>query len=94
VCPATALRHLGWRGSYKGRRLTRQRERILSMLSEPRLLRRLPSPIRRRAIEDAGGDALDCIIVALATSAALRDISLGRAKAKEDCLEGQVFFKL
>jgi Protein of unknown function (DUF429) len=92
VCPASALRHFGWRGSYKGPQLRSQRRRILALLSEARLLKALPSSIAERAIDNSGGDALDSIIAALATARALRE--LGRGAPIEGCLEGQVFFKL
>jgi len=92
VCPASALRHFGWRGSYKGSSFRAQRRSILAMLSEAGLLKSPPSPIAERAIADPGGDALDSIIAALAAATALREVSSG--DCEEGCLEGRVYFKL
>ncbi len=92
ICPASALRRFGWRGSYKGRGLGDQRRLILSRLIEARLLRPLPAALEERVVENAGGDALDSILAALATLAALSDISGGLGAG--DPLEGRVYFRL
>jgi hypothetical protein len=92
TCPASALRHFGWRGSYKGPGLRDQRRRILARLIEAGLLRALPSPLERRVLENAGGDALDSIIAALAAAASLQEIVAGGGDG--DLLEGRVYFRL
>jgi hypothetical protein len=92
TCPASALRHFGWRGSYKGPGLSDQRRKILSKLTAARLLRPLPASIAKRVIADSGGDALDSVIAALATAAALGDIGAGDGGG--DPLEGRVYFRL
>jgi hypothetical protein len=92
TCPASALRHFGWRGSYKGAALADQRRRILRGLTKRSLLRPLPRSLQRRVVDDPGGDALDSIIAALATSRALGDITPGQGDG--DALEGRVYYRL
>src|SRR5262249_55316232 len=92
TCPASALRHFGWRGSYKGAALGDQRRRILKALQEAGLLNALPRFLSARVVEDAGGDALDSIIAALATGRALRDLAIGLGGG--DRLEGRVYYGL
>ena len=92
TCPASALRHFGWRGSYQGAALGASRRRILQSLMEASLLRPLPRALQKRVVGDSGGDALDSIIAALATSQALADIADGRGDG--DALEGRVYFRL
>jgi hypothetical protein len=92
TCPASALRHFGWRGSYKGAGLADQRRRILGGLTEARLLRPLRPSLQKRVIDDSGGDALDSMIAAMATSQALADIAAGRGVG--DVLEGRVYYCL
>ncbi|HEY8015268.1 MAG TPA: DUF429 domain-containing protein, partial [Dongiaceae bacterium] len=92
TCPASALRHFGWRGSYKGAALGDQRRRILRSLMEAGLLRPLPRSMQKLVANDPGGDALDSIIAAMATSQALADIACGRGDG--DALEGRVYYCL
>jgi len=92
TCPASALQHFGWRGSYKGAALSNQRQRILRSLTEAGLLRPLPRSIQKLVANDPGGDALDSIIAAMATSQALADIAYGRGDG--DALEGRVYYCL
>ena len=92
TCPASALKDLGWRGSYKGTSLADGRRRILRSLTEGGLLRPLPRPLEKLVIDDPGGDALDSVIAALATSKALTDIACGRGEG--DMLEGRVYYCL
>ena len=51
-----------------------------------------PPEIQHRVIENSGGDALDSILAAAATAAALREIEAGRGGG--DALEGRVYFKV
>jgi hypothetical protein len=92
TCPASALKHFGWRGSYKGAAFSTTRRRILRRLTEAGLLAPLPRSIQSRVAENAGGDALDTIIAALATAQALGDIDAGRGAGDE--LEGRVYYYL
>ena len=92
TCPASALRHFGWRGSYKGAALGDQRRQILRRLTEAGLLRPLPRTLQKLVIDDPGSDALDSIIAALATSQALGDLAAGRGDG--DVLEGRVYYCL
>jgi hypothetical protein len=91
TCPASVLKHLGWRGSYKGGTLKRQRQEILQFLTDRSSLRPLSIPLQRRVVDDPGGDALDSIIAALATAAALDEITDGGDSG--DPLEGRVYFR-
>ena len=92
TCPASALKHLGWRGSYKGAGFKDARRQILRRLSATQLLARLPRSLQERVVEDMGGDALDSIIAALATARVLSDIDAGDNGGDE--LEGRVYFRL
>jgi hypothetical protein len=92
TCPASALKHFGWRGSYKGAAFNGARRQILRRLSEAGVLAPLPQSLQRRVVGDTGGDALDSIIAALATARALRDINAGDGGCDE--LEGRVYFRL
>jgi hypothetical protein len=92
TCPASVLKHLAWRGSYKGRAFRAQRRRILRWLQELGLLQPLSAGLQRRVVEDAGGDALDSILAALAAAAVLRKIAAGSAAG--DPIEGRVYFRL
>ena len=92
TCPASALKHLGWRGGYKGAGFKDARRQILQRLSAAQLLARLPRSLQERVVEDMGGDALDSIIAALATARALGDIDAGDSGG--DVLEGRVYFRL
>jgi hypothetical protein len=89
TCPASALRHFGWKGSYKGVSLRDQRRRIVRGLTEARLLCPLSRSMQKLVVDDPGGDAIDSIIAAMATSQALADITCGRGDG--DPLEGRVY---
>jgi hypothetical protein len=92
TCPASALRHFGWRGSYKGPGLSDQRRRILKALREAGLITAIAPSLATRVVEDPGGDALDSIIAALATARALRNLTTGLGGGDE--LEGRVYYGL
>jgi hypothetical protein len=92
TCPASALKHFGWRGSYKGVDFEAARRQILQRLSAAGLLAPLPRSLQQRVVGDVGGDALDSIIAALATVRALGDIAAGGGD--DDELEGRVYFRL
>jgi hypothetical protein len=92
TCPASVLKHLGWRGSYKGGMFKRQRREILRLLIDRSLLRPLSLRLERRVLDDPGGDALDSIIAALATATALEEIVGGSDGG--DPLEGRVYFRV
>jgi hypothetical protein len=92
TCPASTLKYLHWRGSYKSTGLGSQRQAILALLRDQAGLQALPSSIERIVLENAGGDALDSIIAALATAAALAQIDAGDRSG--DQLEGRVYFRV
>jgi hypothetical protein len=68
ICPASTLRAYGLYGPYKGRSEAHRmaRQNILDRLPGPRPFRIKNEQVREKAIENAGGDALDSIIAATA----------------------------
>lgn len=76
ICPASTLKRASLYRSYKGQTLAQRvaRERILASLGSSGALA-IPDAVRRRALDDPGGDALDSLIAAAATSGAVRDPS-------------------
>ena len=92
TCPASVLKHLGWRGSYKEAGLGSQRRAILALLGERASLARPAPVLERKIIEDPGGDALDAVTAALATGAALGDVGVGADEAAY--ADGRVYFRI
>jgi hypothetical protein len=95
TCPASTLKHAGLYPSYKGTSdaARRARQRILRGLVRQRLLAP-PSPsLRRLAIENAGGDALDSMVAAAATGRAYLMGEFARpALDGREHLEGRVYY--
>ncbi|HEY2891273.1 MAG TPA: hypothetical protein VGJ31_11630 [Dongiaceae bacterium] len=91
TCPASLLISIGHRPSYKGRKQRDIRSALVSELIGRGLFRELPPEIHRTVIDNAGGDALDSILAAVATAAALSEVEAGRGG---DSLEGRVYFKV
>jgi len=92
TCPASVLKHLNWRGSYKNASLAGQRRAILQLLERRGHLASLEGKLADRILADPGGDALDSVIAALATARALADIAADRGSG--DRIEGRVYFEL
>jgi hypothetical protein len=92
TCPASVLISLKHRPPYKGGQHQRSRAALIDELVSRAVFLPLPAGIQRRVIENAGGDALDSILAAAATAAALREIEAGRGGG--DALEGRVYFEL
>ena len=90
TCPASLLIAIGYRPPYKGRKQKDVRSALVSELVQRKLFRPLPAGIHRTVIDNAGGDALDSILAAVATAAALRRIEAGQRDG--DRLEGWVYF--
>jgi hypothetical protein len=92
VCAACSLKHLDCYPSYKGRLPAhrRARQRILDCLIERKLLTPPRPALRRLLLDNEGGDALDAVIGALATSRADGQ----RKPDRVERLEGRVFFEL
>ncbi len=63
----------------------------MSELVGRRLFCSLPPEINRTVVDNAGGDALDSILAAVATAAALSEIEAGRGGG--DPLEGRVYYQ-
>jgi hypothetical protein len=95
TCPASTLKHAGLYPSYKGRSddARAARRRIVDGLVGRGILAPLSRSLRRLAIENQGGDALDSMVAAAATarayrSGAFRDIIPSRF----ELVEGRVYF--
>lgn len=95
TCPASTLKHAGLYPSYKGSSDAARaaREQVVTGLVRRGLLAPLARPLRRLAIENRGGDALDSIVAAAATgrahrTGAFRDIIPNRS----ELVEGRVYF--
>jgi hypothetical protein len=91
VCPASTLKRAGLSRPYKGRTTAHRAARaaILAALAAGMDLE-VPAGIRRRAIADPGGDALDALIAALATARAVRAPDFPGADPRY-ALEGRVY---
>lgn len=92
VCPASTLKSIGLYPSYKGRgaALRRARLRILDGLVTRGALTAPSTSLRKLLLDNAGGDALDAVIAAVATARA--DLT-----PKPDALqrlEGRVFYEI
>ena len=88
VCPAVTLRRLGlYDRRYKGlgERRCLERQRLLDRLADRGM--QLPERVRKRALEDGGGDALDSL-VALLTAWFVRD---ALAVDAPSVLEGYIY---
>jgi len=95
TCPASTLKHAGLYPSYKGRSEAARsaRRHIVNGLVQRGLLAPLSGSLRRLAVENHGGDALDSMVAAVATgrayrAGAFRDISPNRY----ELVEGRVYF--
>jgi hypothetical protein len=95
TCPASTLKHAGLYPSYKGKsdEARAARRHIVDGLVRRGLLAPLSRSLRRLAIENHGGDALDSMVAAAATarahrSGAFRDIIPNRY----ELVEGRVYF--
>jgi hypothetical protein len=94
VCPASTLKGMGLYLSYKGRRAQHReaRTRLVEAIQGRGSLRELDGAIRELVVEDAGGDALDSVIAAVATAHALRDQKAAPAANKDlYMIEGYVY---
>jgi hypothetical protein len=92
TCPASLLISIGHRPPYKGRKQRDIRAGLVSELVRRKLFRPLPAEIHHTVIDNAGGDALDSILAAVASAAALKRIEAGERDG--DSLEGWVYFSV
>lgn len=95
TCPASTLKHANLYPSYKGAdAATREaRRRILRGLVRTGLMSPPAASLRRLAIEDTGGDALDSMIAAAATGRAYLAGAFGQpVVAAHEHLEGRVYY--
>jgi hypothetical protein len=70
ACPASSLKSIGFYPAYKGRSGAHHLERkaVLHKLIESGFLEPPNAIIKRRLLENTGGDALDAVIAAIATA--------------------------
>ncbi|UCE35347.1 MAG: hypothetical protein JSV40_05445, partial [Deltaproteobacteria bacterium] len=73
ICPAATLKTKNLNFPYKGRGSDRKaaREKILTSMEKTGVLKVRKTSVRKRIIEDRGGDALDSVIAGYATFKAL-----------------------
>lgn len=92
VCPASTLKRDGRYAPYKGRGEARRagRARILEALEGVEGVV-VPAEVRRDALDDAGGDALDSLIAAVATFRAATDPTFPGSAGGRYALEGRVY---
>ena len=95
TCPASTLKHAGLYPSYKGRSEAARtaRRQIVDGLIQRGLLAPLSRSLRRLAIENQGGDALDSMVAAAATARAHRAGAFRDAVPNRcELVEGRVYF--
>lgn len=94
ACPASLLKREGLYFPYKGRDddRTNGRRRLVRELVARGLIAATTPRIRRRLIEDPGGDALDAVIAAIAAGRAIADPSAHRPRDAIEAIETRVFF--
>ena len=94
TCPASTLKHGDLYLSYKGRSAAARAARaaILGALVRRKLLAPLEPPVRRLALDNAGGDALDSIIAAVATAHAHLAGRFAEGPSAAERMEGRVYF--
>lgn len=98
VCPASTLKQADLYSKYKDKSKTRSKEhaadraRIFDRMAEYASLLLKKSELRRIAVDDYRGDALDAVIAMLATARALRDLAdFPVTLAGAYALEGHVY---
>ena len=94
ICPASTLKRLGLREPYKGRKQGRQqaRERIVEALEARGLIAFAQQGLRDRVIGNAGGDALDSVLAAIAVRRAVADPGFPKSTQHGDyLLEGYIY---
>jgi len=94
VCPASSLKRKNLYLQYKGKSELHKRTRqlLLQQMERTNSLKKVKSSIRKRIVEDQGGDALDSVIAALATFHAVPD-AVPRATENRELymIEGHVY---
>jgi hypothetical protein len=89
ICPACSLKRIGFYPSYKGRapQHRKARKAVMEHLIALDLLAPPPSTLANLLLDNAGGDALDAVIGAVAANRA----DLGARADRLERLEGRVF---
>jgi hypothetical protein len=92
ACPACAMKSLGFYPPYKGREPAHRaaREAVLRRLVRGGFLERPSRALTARILDNAGGDALDAVIAAIATARA----DLRRKATGDERLEGFIYGRL
>lgn len=95
TCPASTLKHAGLYPSYKGTGTAAHaaRRSIVDGLVRRGWLAPLPPGLRRLALDNTGGDALDSMIAAIATGRAYAVGEFTRASSDAaEAIEGRVYY--
>jgi hypothetical protein len=92
ACPASSLKALGFYPAYKGRDAAHRRARqaILNRLIDCGLIDRPAPGVQRVLLDNAGGDALDSVIAAIATAHA----EIGVEPDRDQRIEGIIYATL
>jgi hypothetical protein len=94
TCPASTLKHAGLYLSYKGRSAaaTDARRAVIAGLVRRGWLAPLSPALRRLAIDNSGGDALDSIIAAMATTRVHAAGGFAEGCDGVEGMEGRVYY--
>jgi hypothetical protein len=92
ACPACTLKAIGCYPSYKGSSPAHRAARlqILERLRSRDVLAPLPSMFANRMLDDAGGDALDALLAALAAAR----VDLSAKVTPDERFEGRIYFEI
>jgi hypothetical protein len=94
TCPASTLKHAGLYLSYKGRgtEAADARRAVIAGLVRRHWLASLSPALRRLAIDNSGGDALDSMIAAMATARVHATGGLTAGCNGVEAMEGRVYY--
>jgi hypothetical protein len=89
ICPASSMKSIGFYPPYKGRSEQHRlaRHMVIRRLVDDGYLEMPERSVRRRLLDNAGGDALDAVIAAIATAQA----DLSRDADANELFEGRIY---
>ena len=92
ACPASVLKRLGVYQSYKGKAASHRGARVAIMRRLEHERVEIAPDLATTAIDDAGGDALDAILAAVAAWPPAADPKQLEPRQEKDTLEARVYF--